>query len=237
MKKSKPNLSVVYTIATLLSLIGIAIVVRRTLNLIPVLENGYHPPKPASNPQLQALTNLDDIFAHYPALTLIHIIPGLFFILSAPFQFMKNISAKYPKLYHASRRIFFISGFIVGITAFIMSIVMPSIGGFNQAAATILFSILFLFFLSKTFSNLRLGKTILYREWMIRAYAIGLAIATIRPIIGIFFATSKLSGLTPYEFFGTAFWIGFVIHLIIAETWIYRTRQIREEIFDKHIQA
>jgi hypothetical protein len=49
-------------------------------------------------------------------------------------------------------------------------------------------------------------------------------VATIRPIVGIFFATSAFSGLTANEFFGTAFWIGFVLHLILAEAWIYRTR-------------
>jgi hypothetical protein len=150
----------------------------------------------------------------------------LVFILAGPFQFIKNTLAQYPKWYFTSRRIFLISGFVVGVTAFIMSDAMPSIGGFNQDAATILFSILFLFFLFKTFQNIPQGNTILSREWMIRAYAIGLAIATIRPIIGIFFATSKLSGLTAFEFFGTTFWIGFTIHLIIAEVWIYKTKQL-----------
>lgn len=55
---------------------------------------------------------------------------------------------------------------------------------------------------------------------MIRAYSIDLAVATIRPIVGIFFATSRFSHLAPREFFGVAFWIGFVLHLIAAETWI-----------------
>jgi len=63
----------------------------------------------------------------------------------------------------------------------------------------------------------------MHREWMIRAFAVGLAVATIRPIIGMFFATSQFSGLTPYQFFGTAFWIGFVLHLMAAEIWIHRT--------------
>jgi hypothetical protein len=65
---------------------------------------------------------------------------------------------------------------------------------------------------------------------MIRAYAIGLAITTIRLIVGIFFATSRLTGLTPYEFFGTAFWIGFVLHFIAAEVWIYKTRPAPPEV-------
>jgi len=43
---------------------------------------------------------------------------------------------------------------------------------------------------------------------VIRAFSVGLAVATIRPVIGMFFATSRFSGLTPSEFFGIAFWIG-----------------------------
>jgi hypothetical protein len=39
----------------------------------------------------------------------------------------------------------------------------------------------------------------------------------------MFFATSRFSGLTPYEFFGIGFWIGFVLHLIAAEAWIHAT--------------
>ena len=104
-----------------------------------------------------------------------------------------------------------------------MSFAMPAIGGVNQAAATTLFSILFLFALTKAFWHVRHREIRLHREWMIRAFAIGLAVATIRPIIGIFFATSPLSGLTPHEFFGIAFWIGFVLHLIAAEAWIHLT--------------
>ena len=49
-------------------------------------------------------------------------------------------------------------------------------------------------------------------------------VATIRPIIGIFFAAIRLSGLTPQQFFCTAFWIGFVLQLIAAESWIHATQ-------------
>ncbi len=59
---------------------------------------------------------------------------------------------------------------------------------------------------------------------MIRAFTIGLAVATIRPILGLFFATRSLTHLTPHDFFGTAFWLGFTMHLIAAEIWINYTR-------------
>src|SRR6266480_2509729 len=71
--------------------------------------------------------------------------------------------------------------------------------------------------------HIRRREIALHREWMIRAYSVGLAVATIRPIIGMFFATSRFSGLTPYEFFGIGFWIGFVLHLMAAEAWIHAT--------------
>jgi uncharacterized membrane protein len=222
---AKPNIRLVYTIVILLSLIGAAVVVRRTLNVVPVLVNGYHAPAPATNSTIAQFRKVDDTFARYPVLTLIHILPALLFIAIGPFQFNKNIRNKYPQWHRRMGRIFLICGMIIGLTGFVMSIVMPAIGGVNQAASTVMFSILFLYALYKAFRHIRNGNSTLHREWMIRAYAIGLAVATIRPIIGVFFATSRFTGLTPYEFFGTGFWIGFVLHLVIAEAWINHTRK------------
>jgi cytochrome bd-type quinol oxidase subunit 1 len=81
--------------------------------------------------------------------------------------------------------------------------------------------------LTRAFWLIRRREIALHREWMIRAFSIGLAVATIRPIMGIFFATSRLSELTPREFFGIAFWIGFTLHLMAAEAWIRGTQSPR----------
>jgi hypothetical protein len=43
-----------------------------------------------------------------------------------------------------------------------------------------------------------------------------------RPIMALAFV---ISGLTPQEFLGAAFWIGFTLYLIIAEAWINYTRK------------
>jgi hypothetical protein len=112
---------------------------------------------------------------------------------------------------------------IIGGTALVMSPQM-AIGGANETATTMLFAIAFLFSLTKAFLHIRRGRVALHREWMIRAFAIGLAVATIRPIVGVFFATSRLTHLTPHDFFGTAFWLGFTIQLMVAEIWINYTR-------------
>src|SRR6267143_1360863 len=206
-----------------LAFIGAAVAVRRMVHLVPIMARGYYPPAVTSNPVVARFAALDDLFAQYPILTLVHIVPGLLFMLLGPLQFSSTIRARHLRWHRWSGRIFVICGVVIGTSALVMSFGMPAIGGFNQAAATTLFATFFLFSLRKAFWHIRRREVTLHREWMIRGFSVGLAVATIRPIIGMFFATSRLSGLTPHEFFGIAFWIGFVLHLIAAEAWIHST--------------
>lgn len=216
-----------WSIVILLALIGIAVVLRRTITLVPILVNGYTPPAPASNPVAAQFAALDDLFARYPVLTLIHIIPGALFMVLGPPQFSATIRARHLQWHRWSGRVYLLCSLIIGVSALVMSVGMPAIGGLTQAVATTLFALLFLFALGKAYWHVLHREIAQHREWMIRAFAIGLAVATIRPIIGLFFATSRLSGLTPNMFFGIAFWIGFVLHLFAAEAWIRWTRPLR----------
>ena len=96
-----------------------------------------------------------------------------------------------------------------------------NIGGPNETAATTLFGIVFLICICKAYLLARRREISRHREWMIRAYAVGLGVATTRPIVGAFFAFRKL---TPHEFFGIAFWLGFTSTFMAAEAWIDYTR-------------
>jgi len=94
------------------------------------------------------------------------------------------------------------------------------------------FALLFLAFLTRAVIQIRRREIAAHREWMLRTFAIGLAIATVRPIVGLFFA---LSTLAPREFFGIAFWLGFTLHLVVAEIWIHVTRPsglVRPQVTD-----
>ena len=213
-----------WTTVIFLVIIGIAVVVRRTAHLVPILISGYTPLTPSSDPRIAQLEALDDVFARYPVLTLLHILPALVFLVLAPLQFSRRFRERHLRWHRRNGRILLVCGTVIGVTALLMSVGMPAIGGVNQAVATTLFALFFLFALGNAFRHIRRREIALHREWMIRAFAIGLAVATIRPIIGFFFATRRFTGLAPYEFFGTAFWIGFVLHLIAAETWIHWTR-------------
>ena len=212
----------------LLVFIGVAVVARRTAHLVPIVINGYNPPAPSSDPRFAQLIALDDIFARYPVLTLIHILPALVFLILAPLQFSQAFRERHLRWHRLNGRILLVCGLVIGVSALVMSFGMPAIGGVNQAAATTFFALFYLIALGKAYRHIRRREIAQHREWMIRAFSIALAVATIRPIVAIFFATSRFSGLTPDEFFGTAFWIGFVLHLIAAEVWVNRTRPLRK---------
>jgi hypothetical protein len=88
----------------------------------------------------------------------------------------------------------------------------------------VFFGCFFLFALGKAWWHIRNRRVDLHREWVTRMVAIALGVATTRPIMGVFFATRSLTGLTPQQFFGPAMWLGFVSTYLAGEAWINYTR-------------
>jgi hypothetical protein len=216
----KKTSSLLRTLSFVLAFIGLAMVVRRILalqGLIPSFAPPGSGPGPAGGGEA-----FDAGFARHPVLTLIHIVPGAGFMILGPLQFLPRIRTRWPRFHRRSGRVFLFCGYVIGITALILPFILMPIGGVNEAAGVLLFAVYFLTALSKAWWHIVHGRTALHREWMIRTFTVGLAVATIRPIIALFFIFSRLS---PHVFFGTAFWIGFVLHAIAAEVWINSTRK------------
>jgi hypothetical protein len=198
----------------LLCLIAVAAVLVRLHSL-------FSPPSPAPLPGV-AQTNA--VLAAHRTATLAHILPAMALVLLLPFWFSPKVRL-HPIAHRRITLLLFILGAVVGITALIMN--THPIGGFNEAACILLFDLFFLFSLTRSFVLWLRNDIPLHRAWMTRAFAILLGIATTRPIVGIFFATSHLTHLQPSQFFGTAFWIGFTLTYIAGEAYI-RTRQPAE---------
>ena len=183
--------------------IAVAVVIRRLVALAMPSSSG--PPQ---------LVELDRIFASHAALTLAHILPALAFVLLAPLAIFRRFShVKWPE------RWLFPLGAIVGITAYAMS--EYSIGGWIERSAVLFFNTLFLFSLGRAWLHRVRGQTLLMTRWLTRAIGILLGIATTRPVMGVFFATSRFTHLGPHQFFGIAFWIGFSINWIVVESWLH----------------
>jgi len=192
--------------------ISVAVVIRRVFAFA-------YPPHSAP-PQLAAL---DRAFASHATLTLAHIFPAFVFVVISPFVVFRTSSETvWPE------RLLFPLGGVVGITAYAMSV--DSVGGWLERSAVLLFDTLFLFSLFCAYRHRRRGELLLERRWMTRSIAILLGIATTRPVMGIFFATSHWTHLEPNQFFGIAFWIGFSINTLVVEFWLRsKDRQAQAE--------
>lgn len=171
---------------------------------------------------------LDAHFENIRGLTFTHILPGMLFMILGPLQFVPSLRARHPRFHRWSGRVFLAASAVIGVSGLIMAS-GDTIGGLDEKAAIFLFGPFFFIALGKALWHILHGEFAQHREWMIRGYAIGLAVATIRPIMGVFFATAVMQGHTPHprEFFGTAFWIGFTLQMIAAEIWINYTRNPR----------
>ena len=192
------------------ALIALAAVARRTAALVSPPQ-GLPP----------ALATLDAAFASHRGLTLAHILPAAAFVLLAPFVLSGNLGTR-PRV----ERTFFALGLCVGLTAYVMS--RQAVGGWLEQSATLLFNSLFLLSLGKAFLLWQRAEMAGTRRWLVRATAILLGIATTRPIMGFFFATTWLTHLTPQQFFGIAFWIGFSLNTVFIEWWLrQRASQIQ----------
>jgi len=184
------------------TLIAVAVVLRRLVALAAPAHNG--PPQ---------MAGLDEAFASHAALTLAHIVPALLFVLVAPFAVFRRFAhLRWPE------NILFPLGAVVALTAYAMNAF--AIGGWIERSAVLFFDTLFLYSLVRAFAHRHRGEPALKRRWLLRAIAILLGIATTRPVMAVFFATSTATHLVPRKFFGIAFWIGFAINTLVFEIWI-----------------
>jgi hypothetical protein len=165
---------------------------------------------------------LDAHFAAKAGMTLLHVVPSLLFVLLVPLQFLSSLRRRHPRLHRWTGRVIVALGLVVGISALWLS--AHPVGGVVEGTATIFFGSFFLISLGKAWWHIRNRRVELHREWATRMVAIALGVATTRPIMAVFFATSRLTGLTPQQFFGPAMWLGFISTYLAGEVWISYTR-------------
>lgn len=176
-----------------------------------------------SSSTVAELAELDAFFVAKRVLTRSHIFLGLAFALALPLQLSASLRTKHPMFHRSLGRVLLLSGVLLAISAYWM--VSVPVGGVVEASATVFYATVFVVALSLAWWRIRHGDVAGHREWMLRAVAIPLGIATTRPVMALFFATRAQTHLAPSQFFGMAFWIGFTATLAAAEWYIRATRR------------
>ena len=159
-----------------------------------------------------------------PWLTYLHIGPGVLYMLGATLQLAYWFRRRHYSVHRRLGRIMLAAGLLTGASAVVIGLLFP-FGGLAELSATVLFGAWFLACLVLAFRAIRVDDIVRHRRWMIRAFAIGVGVGTIRIWIAVF----QLTGLLTFPAaFGPAFWISFTLHALAAELWL-RARPLPPE--------
>ena len=211
-KKKNRILALLKTAMFTLVAIGIVMVIRRLMVLTGITATNNKP----------GFSSFDQGFGKHLFITILHIVSGALFMILGPLQFMPQIRLRYIRFHRLSGRVFIMAAYTIGTTSIILSFIKQPIGGINEAVASVFFSIFLLVCVSLSLRSILRKKVLLHREWILRTFSLGLAIATIRLITVFAFIFFHV---LPQNFLGTAFWMGFTLHALVAEVWINYTRK------------
>jgi uncharacterized membrane protein len=166
----------------------------------------------------------DTRFVRHPWLTYLHIAPGVLYMVGATLQLAYWFRSRHYTVHRRMGRILLTAGLLTGVTAVVIGLWFP-FGGLVEASAVVLFSIWFLVCLILAFRAIRADDMVHHRRWMIRAFAIGVAVGTIRIWLALFLFTGLLDFPSAI---GPAFWISLSLHALVAELWL-RARPLPPE--------
>jgi hypothetical protein len=160
-------------------------------------------------------------YVQHPWVALIHILPGLMFLILVPLQFVARIRRQNIGLHRWLGRVLIVCAAISGVFALAAAFIFPAYAGITTQSATVFFGVIYLVALAKAYVHIRHKRERLHHQWMIRAVALAMGVASIRIYIGLF---TGLAGMDFEEVFGASFWLGLGTNLLIAEIWINQTR-------------
>ena len=166
-------------------------------------------------------------FRLFPVIVALHVILGSAYLALAPFQFVNRIRSRWPLYHRLVGRMLVAVGLVVGATALFMAWIIP-FSGWPERILLGFFGVLFLVELGKGFLHMRARRVMLHREWMIRAFSLGLAIATMRlidiPAVIVVSATGTPTHQQLAMLAIIADAVAFPLHAVVAEIWIRTSR-------------
>ena len=158
-------------------------------------------------------------YVAHPWLAYLHMTPGVLYLLGAPLQLSQRIRTKHYTLHRRLGRVLVTAALVSVLFAFLFGLRFPW-GGSVEAMATAVFGCWFLSCLLLAVRAIRRDDVVNHRRWMIRAFAAGVAVGTVRIWIGILLG----SGLLNFpDSFAAAFWIAFSLHVLAGEWWVRTT--------------
>lgn len=154
-------------------------------------------------------------YVTHPVLAYLHILPGIVYLVGAPLQLSRRFRERHLTVHRRLGRLLLPAGILAGVFAIVFG-TLHSFGGWLEAVAAITFGAYFVTALVIAFRAIRCGDVTRHRRWMIRAFAVGLAVGTIR----IWMALFMVFGMSLETSSAPAFWVSFPLHAVAAEIYL-----------------
>jgi uncharacterized membrane protein len=171
----------------------------------------------------EELEAFDGRYAAQATVTLLHVVPGGLFLALAPLQFWARFRSRYGAVHRWSGRVLLVLAAAAIVSAFHLAFVVP-FGGAAETATIAFFGVLFVAALVRAYAAIRRREVGAHREWMIRGFAVALAISTIRIVGGALDLVLMPAAADAPWLFVVSLWIGWVVTIAAAEWWIRYTR-------------
>jgi len=227
------SIRAVWCVVAFLALLGVLAAVGRGLFVADLVRRA----EPARQQLLHALgrdepqvvrraaevARFDGRFAAHPHVARLHVLAGGVLLAFAPFQFSSTVRRRYLGLHRWSGRILLLAAAGTALSGLYFGVLVPY-AGWGETTAIVLIDGLFLTAVSRAFIAIRRHQVARHREWMIRAFAIGIGISTVRVVGGVLDVVLTPSGVPPQQIFVLSIWTGWALTLGAAELWIRRTR-------------
>jgi uncharacterized membrane protein len=180
-------------------------------------------PDPQPLARQAEMVRFDGNYARHPRLALGHVLPGALFLALAPLQFARGLRARRPRVHRWMGRGLLVVAFTSTACALYFGLTTP-FGGAAEMVPITLFGALFLFSLGRAWAAIRARDVARHREWMIRAFAVAIGIATVRLVGLVLDLALTPLGVPVVTGFVVTLWIGWTLTLAAAEHWIRATR-------------
>jgi uncharacterized membrane protein len=193
------------------------------------LMDALHRKDPFAAQRPAELALVDGKFATNRLLTLWHVLPGGIFLLFAPLQFSTWIRMRCTRFHRWSGRLLLPALVASVLPGLYFGILIPY-GGPSEAVVIAASGGLLVIAVCQGFLAIRRRQVARHREWMIRVFALAIAISTVR-VVGLPLDVALTpAGFRPPTVFALSVWTGWIITLGIAELWIRYTRPGRDVV-------
>jgi uncharacterized membrane protein len=177
--------------------------------------------------QIPELDPFNDRYTAHPWQTLLHTLTGLVFAVFGPLQFVAPLRRRIPKLHRISGRIFLPAGILSGVGAFVMTLSFPIWGPIQNVFISLAFSAFMVFCFVNAFRLVRQRQFARHREWMIRGFALGVAVGLFRWVLRDVLPNLGIEDFDQRWNIVTA--TSHMTLLLAAELWIRLTRLARAQ--------